>query len=66
MPVRVIVALDSGGRLARTPTILRETPAKPDRDQLRAESEAIRAVIACAPYPAVGESEKSILLGRHP
>ena len=50
VPVTLEVVIDSGGRLAVPPRILRPDGARLDELRLRAEARAVQAVANCAPF----------------
>ena len=52
--VRLAVSLDEHGALRSPPLVIRDGPQQVDRARIDAESEAIRAVIVCAPYLTAG------------
>ncbi len=52
VPVTLEVVIDSSGRLALPPRILRPDSATLDERRLRAEAQAIQAVAQCAPFHA--------------
>jgi hypothetical protein len=60
--VKLTVTLDDHGALVEPPSVVRDPTQTPDRARLQAEGEAIRAVIACAPYPMAGNTARSVEL----
>ena len=50
VPVTLEVVIDSGGRLAVPPRILRPDGARLDEPRLRAEARAVQAVASCTPF----------------
>ncbi len=60
--VTLVVALDAAGNLMDTPTVVRSASDKEDRNRYEAEAEAVRAAIACAPYPAAQNQARSLQL----
>lgn len=61
--VKLWVAFDNEGGIAQPPAVMRDPDAKVDRAHITAEAEAIRAVLACAPYPpALVRGGKSLQL----
>jgi hypothetical protein len=50
VPVVLEVVIDSSGRLAAPPAILRPAGAALDEKRLKAEASAVQAVAACAPF----------------
>lgn len=57
--VKLSVSLDARGGLAEPPSVVRDPAAKADPARLQAEAEAVRAVIACAPYAVAGGGPRS-------
>lgn len=56
------VTLDDRGALAEPPAVVRETAQSPDRTRLAAEGEAVRAVVACAPFTIRTSGQRSFRL----
>ena len=60
--VTVTVAFDERGGLSEPPSVVRDPALTVDQNRLQAEGEAVRAVIACAPYSAAGGGPRRLQL----